>query len=206
MRQFRPPALLPLLLPIASALAQSDPYPSTYRPDSAPPTLIRNATLLIGDGTRIDEGDLLIENGRIARVGRDLRAPAGARIIDARGRWVTPGIIDVHSHLGVYAAPGVRAHEDGNELTNPNTANVWAEHSIWPGDPQFELARAAGVTTLQILPGSGNLFGGRGVTLKNVAAITYQAMKFPGAPHGLKMACGENPKRVYGGDKKFPST
>ncbi len=96
--------------------------------------------------------------------------------------------------------------DDGNEATSPFTANVWAEHSIWPSDPGFNTARQGGVTAMQILPGSANLFGGRSVTLKNVPAITYQAMKFPNAPHGLKMACGENPKRVYGSDKKFPST
>ena len=84
-------------------------------------------------------------------------------------------------------------------MTNPNTAEVSAEHAIWPQDPQFELALAGGVTTMHILPGSGNLFGGRSVTVKNVPARTADAMKFPGAPYGLKMACGENPMRVYGG-------
>ena len=111
---------------------------------------------------------------------------------------MTPGIIDAHSHLGVYASPGVDAHDDGNEATNPNTAEVWAEHSVWPQDPQFPLALAGGVTTMQILPGSANLIGGRGVTVKNVPARGVHGMKFPGAPYGLKMACGENPKRVYG--------
>ena len=121
------------------------------------------------------------------------------------GKWVTPGLIDVHSHLGVYPSPGVRAHSDGNEMTAPVTANVWAEHSIWAQDPGFHTALAGGVTSLQILPGSANLVGGRGVTLKNVPSTTYQGMKFPGAPWGLKMACGENPKRVYGG-KSGPAT
>jgi imidazolonepropionase-like amidohydrolase len=106
----------------------------------------------------------------------------------------------------VYASPGVKAHSDGNEMTNPTTANVWAEHSIWPQDPGFSRALAGGITALQILPGSGNLIGGRGVTLKNVYSNSYQGMKFPGAPYGLKMACGENPKRVYGERKQMPST
>jgi imidazolonepropionase-like amidohydrolase len=183
-----------------------DPYPSTYQPADSVATLIRNATLLTGDGDRIDDGDVLIVDSKIAKVGRNLRAPGGARVIDAQGRWVTPGVIDVHSHLGVYPSPGVQGLDDGNEATSPYTANVWAEHSIWPEDPGFTAARQGGVTAMQILPGSANLFGGRSVTLKNVPAITYQAMKFPGAPQGLKMACGENPKRVYGSDKKFPST
>jgi imidazolonepropionase-like amidohydrolase len=169
-------------------------------------TLIRNATVLTGTGARIDGGDVLIEGGRIRAVGTSLAAPAGAVVVDASRRWVTPGLIDVHSHLGVYASPGTNAADDGNEATDPVTSNVWAEHSIWPQDPGFEAALEGGVTSLQVLPGSANLIGGRGVTIKNVPATTYQAMKFPGAPQGLKMACGENPKRVYGDDGKFPST
>ncbi len=162
--------------------------------------------VLTGTGTRIEGGDVLIENGRITAVGPSLSAPAGARVLDAGGRWVTPGLIDVHSHLGVYASPGVHGQDDGNEATNPVTSNVWAEHSVWPQDPGLEAALEGGVTSLQVLPGSANLIGGRGVTLKNVPATTYQAMKFPGAKQGLKMACGENPKRVYGRDGKFPAT
>jgi len=100
----------------------------------------------------------------------------------------------------------VNAHQDGNEATDPVTAGVWAEHAVWPQDPGFETALAGGVTTLQVLPGSANLIGGRGVTLRNVPATTMQEMKFPDAPHGLKMACGENPKRVYGGKDRAPST
>ncbi|QYF94453.1 amidohydrolase family protein [Massilia sp. PAMC28688] len=91
-------------------------------------------------------------------------------------------------------------------MTSPTTPQVWVEHSVWPQDPGFMAARAGGVTSLLILPGSANLIGGRGVLLKNVAATTYQEMKFPNAPQVLKMACGENPKRVYGEQKKMPST
>ncbi|MCD7097717.1 amidohydrolase [Stenotrophomonas sp. MMGLT7] len=182
-----------------------DPYPSTYRPLASGPVLIEHATVLTGTGQRLDEADVLLQGGRIVAVGPALQAPAGATRVDGRGKWVTPGIIDVHSHLGVYPSPGVKAHSDGNEMTAPVTANVWAEHSVWPQDPGFLTALAGGVTSLQVLPGSANLVGGRGVTLKNVPATTYQAMKFPGAPWGLKMACGENPKRVYG-QKGGPAT
>src|SRR5512145_2071029 len=175
-----------------------NPYPSTYRAGAATATLIRGATVLTGTGTRLDNADVLIANGKIEAVGPNLSAPAGARVIDAQGRWVTPGLIDVHSHLGVYPTPGVDAHSDGNEMTDPVTANVWAEHGVWPQDPGFTTALVGGVTSMQILPGSANLMGGRSVVLKNVPAATYQAMKFPGAPQGLKMACGENLKRVYG--------
>jgi imidazolonepropionase-like amidohydrolase len=101
----------------------------------------------------------------------------------------------------------VNAHSDGNEATSPTTPEVWAEHSVWPQDPGFARALTnGGITALQILPGSANLMGGRAVTLKNVPARTVQGMKFPGAPYGFKMACGENPKRVYGSRGRMPST
>ncbi len=188
-----------------AALAAGPPYESTYpsRPGAA--TLIRNATVLDGTGRRLDGADVLMRDGKIAAVGVGLDA-TGAAVVDAQGRWVTPGLIDVHSHLGVYASPGVNATQDGNEATDPVTAGVWAEHSVWPQDPGFETALEGGITTLQVLPGSANLIGGRGVTLRNVRATTYQDMKFPGAPQGLKMACGENPKRVYGSHDRAPST
>jgi imidazolonepropionase-like amidohydrolase len=181
-----------------------DPYASTYAAPASQPVLIEGATVLTGTGERLDGADVLMRDGRIEAVGIGLDA-AGAQRIDGKGKWVTPGIIDVHSHLGVYPSPGARAHSDGNEATSPVTPNVWAEHSVWPQDPGFDAARAGGITTLQVLPGSANLVGGRGVTLRNVPATSYQAMKFPGAPWGLKMACGENPKRVYG-QKGGPST
>ncbi len=182
-----------------------DPYPGTYRAIASAPVLIQGATVLTGDGARLDGADVLLRDGKVAAIGPALEVPADATRVDARGKWVTPGLIDVHSHLGVYPSPGMSAHSDGNEATSPVTANVWAEHSVWPQDPGFHAALAGGVTSLQILPGSANLVGGRGVTLKNVSATTYQAMKFPGAPWGLKMACGENPKRVYG-QKGGPAT
>ncbi|MGD2129010.1 MAG: amidohydrolase [Lysobacterales bacterium] len=191
-----------------SAWAEPEPYPSTYSPLPSEPVLIVNATILTGTGERIDNGSLLMSEGRIERVAgssREIRA-GDAKVIDAGGRWVTPGLIDVHSHLGVYPSPHVKAHSDGNEATDPVTAEVWAEHSIWPQDPGFSRALAGGVTALQVLPGSANLIGGRGVTLKNVPSVSYQGMKFPGAPYGLKMACGENPKRVYGEKGRAPST
>jgi imidazolonepropionase-like amidohydrolase len=167
-------------------------------------TVIRNATILTAAGPAIRNGAILLRNGRIAAIGPTVDAPADAVVIDGSGKFVTPGMIDTHSHLGVYAAPGVDALSDGNELTNPSTPNVWAEHSVWPQDPQFPRALAAGVTTIQILPGSGNLIGGRSVVLKVVPSRTVRGMKFPGARYGLKQACGENPKRVYA--QRGPST
>ncbi len=185
------------------------PYPSTYRRLPSPAILVAHATVLTATGQRLENASVLLRDGKIAAVGPDaaVAAAAGdAQVLDATGKWVTPGLIDPHSHLGVYASPAVAANSDGNEATNPDTADVWAEHSVWPQDPQFPLALAGGVTTLQILPGSANLFGGRSITVKNVPALGVDAMKFPGAPQGLKMACGENPKRVYGERGRAPST
>ena len=183
-----------------------DPYASTYVRYPGAPTLIRGATVYDGDGGRIEHGEVLFRDGVIAAVGTNLAVPADAVLIDGSGKFVTPGIIDVHSHLGDYPSPGVPGKDDGNEATAPARPDVWVEHSVWPQDPGFSRALAnGGITTLQILPGSANLFGGRSVVLKNVYARTVQGMKFPGAPYGLKMACGENPKRVYG-EKGGPST
>ncbi|HBL27279.1 MAG TPA: amidohydrolase, partial [Acidobacteria bacterium] len=183
-----------------------DLYASTYRPLPSRPTLIRNATVLTAVGDRLEGGSVLLQGGKIAAVGREIAPPADSVVIDARGRWVTPGVIDAHSHLGVYAAPEVDAHSDGNEITGPLSPGVWAEHSIWPQDPQIPLALAGGVTAQLILPGSANLIGGRSVTIKNVPGRSAQDMKFPGAPYGLKMACGENPKRNYGAKGQSPAS
>ncbi|NCF33625.1 MAG: amidohydrolase family protein [Proteobacteria bacterium] len=183
----------------------AEPYQSTYVPRQAEPVVIRNASVYDGTGAKLLQVDVAVRNGRIVGVGSALNTD-GVTVIDAQGQWLTPGIIDVHSHLGVYPSPSIDSTSDGNEATAPSTAQVWAEHSVWPQDPQFGLALAGGVTSLQILPGSANLFGGRGVTLKNVPSRTVMGMKFPQAPHGLKMACGENPKRVYGNRKSAPST
>jgi imidazolonepropionase-like amidohydrolase len=175
-----------------------DPFPSTYQAVESPAIVITNVTILDGLGDKLEEGEILLKDGKIAEIGRSVSSPRGAIEIDGSGKWVTPGIIDNHSHLGVYPSPGTRSHSDGNEMTGPVTAEVWAEHSIWPQDPGFQRALAGGVTSLQILPGSANLFGGRSVTVKNLPNRTIQDMKFPEAPYGIKMACGENPKRVYG--------
>ena len=178
-------------------------YASTYRPLESENIVIRNATVFDGNGNKFQNFDVHFSNGKIQAIGLRL-VTDGAQEIDGTGKYVTPGIIDNHSHMGVYPAPSVRTSSDGNEATNPVTSEVWAEHSVWTQDPQYKLALAGGITTFHVLPGSANLFGGRGVTLKNVSANTVPEMKFPNAPHSLKMACGENPKRVY--SSRGPST
>jgi len=188
----------------STSAPNADPFPSTYAAFPSRPTVIRNVNIFTAAGPLIRNGALLIQGGKIVAVGPTVEAPADALVIDGAGKYVSPGLIDTHSHLGVYASPGGDALSDGNEATNPSTPYVWAEHSVWPQDPQFPRNLAGGVTTLQVLPGSANLIGGRSVVLKVVPGRTVQSMKFPGAKYGLKMACGENPKRVY--QTRGPST
>src|SRR3989344_1847285 len=185
-----------------------DPYPSTYKGYPTRLTVVRNVTIFDGEGGRIDNGSIVLSSGKVLSVGGpDMELPTDADVVDGTGKFLTPGVIDIHSHLGDYPSPSVEAHSDGNEATSPTTPEVWSEHSVWPQDPGFSRALAnGGVTSLQILPGSANLMGGRSITLKNVPSRTVQGMKFPGAPYGLKMACGENPKRVYGSKGRMPST
>ena len=195
--------------PVAKPLEKAPvPFPSTYKAYPGVATAIRNVTIYDGEGGKIENGVVFISGGKISSVGGpDTVIPSGTAVVDGAGKFVTPGIIDIHSHLGDYPTPSVEAHSDGNEATSPITPEVWAEHSVWPQDPGFSRALAnGGVTALQVLPGSANLMGGRSVVLKNVYARTVQGMKFPGAPYGMKMACGENPKRVYGSKGRMPST
>jgi imidazolonepropionase-like amidohydrolase len=178
---------------------------STYRPWPGVPTVVSNVTIFDGKGGKIERGAVRFENGKVVAIGQTVDT-GGATVIDGAGKWVTPGIIDIHSHLGNYPSPGVPAHSDGNEATSPARPEVWAIHSVWPQDPGFSRALAGGVTVLHVLPGSANLFGGRGATLKNVYGRTAQDMLMPEAPWSLKMACGENPKRVYGSRNQMPGT
>ena len=165
---------------------------------AAPVIAIRNATILTATGRRIERGTIVLQHGAIAALGDAVAIPAGARVIDGTGKIVTPGVIDAHSHIGVYAAPGGAAHDDGNEMSSPVTAQAKAQYAYHPQDPQIARAAAGGVTAALILPGSANLVGGEGFTVAMKQGRTTDEVAFPGAPRTLKMACGENPKRVYG--------
>jgi imidazolonepropionase-like amidohydrolase len=212
-----PPATLPSTA-AGGSKAQADPFeedeararrPVESASTSDPAaTLIRHATILTATGQRYAEGFLLLEHGAISAVGPG-EGPAvadGVRVVEARGKFVTPGIIDPHSHMGVYPVPRTVGHDDGNELTDPINGGARAEDAFWPQDPAIERAVAGGVTTVAVLPGSGNLIGGRGVVLHLTPQRGARAMRFPGAPEILKMACGENPKRIYRDQKRAPST
>lgn len=200
-------ALPPPAPPTPPALpweAAPEPVPSV----SSPVTALVGATLLTGTGQEIEDAALTFADGRILAVGAraSVSVPDGAEVIDVGGRYVTPGLIDAHSHMGVYPMPEVIAHADGNEATRPVTANMRAADGLWPQDPALSRALAAGVTTVLVLPGSANLVGGQGVTIKLHPGRGAEDMRFPGAPATLKMACGENPKRVYGERRSAPST
>ena len=167
---------------------------------------IVNATIIPVSSPVQEQSTILFEDGLIVAVGQDVDLPEGTTIVDGTDQYVMPGLIDVHSHMGVYPWPGARAHGDGNEATDPVTARVLAEDSFKVEDPALSRARAGGITTIQVLPGSANLIGGETVTLKLRPSRTLEGLRFDGAPRGIKMACGENPKRVYSGDENGPQT
>jgi imidazolonepropionase-like amidohydrolase len=192
----RPKGATPATAELAAALKNPD----------APALVITGATVWTATGKAIANGTVILEGGAISYVGDAPPAtPRGARVVDAKGKFVTPGIIDAHSHLGVYASPSARANQDGNEAVAPVTAHARARYGYWPQDPQIPRAIAGGVTSALILPGSANLVGGRGFIVEMRPGRTAAEVAFPGAPETVKMACGENPKRVYG-EKGGPQT
>ncbi|MDP2872493.1 MAG: amidohydrolase [Bacillota bacterium] len=159
--------------------------------------------LTITQGT-LEGGTVLIDGGKIVAVGQNVAVPADAEVIDARGKWVTPGLIDAHSHLAVFGEPSIPATADGNERTDPNTAQVRGRDALNPQDPAIPKVVAGGVTTVFTGPGSANIIGGTGMVIK-LRGRTVDEMIIPGT-EGLKMALGENPKRNYGEQRKMPAT
>lgn len=190
-----PPKPLP---PGLDATARPDVFPTSYVAPKSAPFAIINATILSAAGPRIDHGTVIVRDGKIAAIGAQIALPSDVTVIDAKGRYVTPGIIDPHSHIGAGSSPREGSGDQSNESLNP--AGIWVENSVWAQDPMFERVLAAGVTTMQILPGSGATFNGRSVVLRNVPALDVKAMKFPGVRGGFKIACGENPSSGQGGD------
>ena len=160
--------------------------------------------MTITQGT-LERGTVLVEGGRIVAVGEVIEIPEDAQVYDATGKVVMPGLIDAHCHVGLWPEGIGQEYSDGNEMTDPITPHLRALDAVHPEDPAFKELAAAGVTTVLTGPGSGNLIGGQWVCLKTAPKPSVEQMVLL-EPAGMKMALGENPKRVYGGQKKAPST
>ncbi|HSL93817.1 MAG TPA: amidohydrolase [Bacillota bacterium] len=165
--------------------------------------IVGGQVMTITNGT-IENGVILVKDGKIEAIEAGLQIPDGYEIIDARGQVVMPGLIDAHSHISLFGEPGVPATADGNEMTNPITAQLRGIDALNPFDPAIPIVREAGFTSLYTGPGSANLVGGTGLGIK-LRGRTAEEMAIPGT-EAMKMALGENPKRVYSEQKKAPST
>ncbi|THV41331.1 amidohydrolase [Glycomyces buryatensis] len=166
---------------------------------------LRGATIVPITSEPIEHGTIVIQNGRIAAVGGpDLPVPEGVPVSDATGKWIVPGLVDAHTHLGVHEVAEGWAGNDSNEMTDPNTAYVRALDGINPAEPGFAEALHGGVLAVCVNPGSGNVIGGETVAIKTVGRYVDEMVLR--SPAGVKSALGENPKRVYGDQKKTPST
>src|SRR5579872_2750254 len=179
------------VLVIASALAQQ---PSA----SSKEILIKNAVVMTVTHGNIQAGSVYIKDGKIAAVGKDVSAPASATIIDAGGKYLTPGIVDSHSHIAL--------DSDVNEATSPITPSMMMRDAFDYNDKAIYRALAGGVTTSLLLHGSANMIGGQAIVIKHKYGLGKDELLFPGAPQSIKFASGENPKRVYGGRNQVPST
>jgi imidazolonepropionase-like amidohydrolase len=156
------------------------------------------------EGAPFSDGVVLVQDGAILALGRDVRVPDGAERVDATAKVVLPGLVDAHVHLGVHEEAEGWAGEDTNEMTDPVTAHVRALDAVNPADLGFQDAVAGGVLTVNVNPGSGNPIGGQTVAVR-CGGRTVDEMVLR-APSGMKSALGENPKRVYGERKELPST
>ncbi len=165
---------------------------------------ITNGKIYTMAGTIIEGGTILVEGNKIKAIGTDVVIPEGAKIIDAAGKVIMPGIIDAHSHIGIFEEGMGFEGADGNEMTNPSTPHLRALDAINPMDVAFKEAYEGGITTVVSGPGSANVIGGLGLAMKTYGKVIDEMVILH--PSGLKCAFGENPKRVYSGQKKTPST
>ncbi len=171
------------------------------------PIVYRGARILPADGPPIDNGVLVVARGKIVAVGPadGTPVPAGAKVVDLAGKTIIPGLVDTHSHIGVYSRPGVAANSDGNEGGGSVQSGVRALDSVQPADPGIRMAVAGGVTTANIMPGSANVIGGQTVYVKLRGRTVEEMRLVPGdVLGGLKMANGENPKRFNFDTRKAP--
>ena len=160
--------------------------------------VIKNAIVMTVTHGTIANGSVYVKDGKIAAVGKDVNAPASATVVDAGGKYLTPGLIDSHSHIAL--------DEDVNEATSPVTPQMMMIDAFDYQDKAIYRVLAGGVTTSLLLHGSANMIGGQAVVIKHKYGLNRDAMLFPGAPQSIKFASGENPKRVYGSRDQLPST
>lgn len=177
---------------------------------SAAPVALTNATVHPGDGPAILNGVVLVQDGKIVAVGPagKVAIPKDAAVRDLAGMVIIPGLVDSHSHLGIFSRPGVQANSDGNEASGPVQPGLRALDAVNPDDPGIRMAVAGGLTTANIMPGSGNAIGGQTIYVK-LRGGTIEAMRVDasGVLGGLKMANGENPKNFnFASRKAAPGT
>lgn len=187
-----------VLIAIANGSAQESVTPETL--------VVRGAKIYPISGAPIERGVLVVANGKIDAVGAEgkVNVPAGAKVVDATGKVLMPGIVDSHSHIGISPSPLVSESADDNEMTGPIEPGLRALDAIDPADPNIRMATAGGVTTANILPGSGNVMGGQSAYVK-LRGTTIEQMLIPGTIGGMKMANGTNPKG-YGRRDLAPMT
>ena len=166
---------------------------------------IKNGKVLQPDGSFLDNATVLVEGGQIKAVGQQVEVPADAEIVDATGKWVTPGLIDAHTHISTFNEPNWhRTRNDGNEMSGPIQSHLRGLDALNPFDYAIVPVREAGFTTCYTGPGSGNLIGGTGVAFKLRGKVADE-MIIPGT-EAMKMALGENAKTNYGPRDKSPMT
>src|SRR3979490_328906 len=186
--------LLTVLFAGASSRALGQASPATSHRD----VVIKNAVVMTVTHGNIKNGSIYIKDGKIAAVGEAVNAPASATVIDAGGKYVTPGIVDSHSHIAL--------DDDVNEATSPITPHMMMKDAFDYQDKAIYRALAGGVTTSLLLHGSANMIGGQAIVIKHKYGLSRDELLFPNAPRSIKFASGENPKRVYGGREQLPST
>lgn len=160
--------------------------------------VIKNAIVMTATHGNIKNGSVYIKDGRIAAVGENVEAPASATVMDAQGKYLTPGIVDSHSHIAL--------DDDVNEATSPITPHMLMKDAFDYQDKAIYRALAGGVTTSLLLHGSANMIGGQAIVIKHKYGAARDEMLFPNVPPSIKFASGENPKRTYGNREQLPST
>ena len=194
----RPRIIVAIALLSVAAFAQSASSELRSASSDQKDVVIKNAIVMTVTHGNIKNGSVYIKNGKIAAVGENVNAPASATVIDAGGKYVTPGIVDSHSHIAL--------DDDVNEATSPVTPQMMMKDAFDYQDKAIYRALAGGVTTSLLLHGSANMIGGQSVVIKHKFGDSRDALLFPNAPRSIKFASGENPKRVYGGREQLPST